>query len=403
MSTATPEQAAEAALSPPAGRPWRARRRWAAAGVVVVVVAAGVVAAVVTGGSGWPSHPSSGLSGNTHPAATATVTRRSLSSQTQVNATLGYAGSYSVVNQAQGTITALPCGRPGGAAGPGAVPGERQPRRPALRLQSRPTATCRKATDRADVAELNADLVALGYATSAELDRRSDYFSCGDRVRAGEAAGRSGRRPDRHPGTGPGRVPAHGGAGHRVQATAGRPGPARPAGADGDLDHPRGHDRPGRRPAGRGQGRRQGHHHPARQQTTPGRGVLGGHRRHGPPSQLGSARAARSRPTITVEVTPTDPAATGSLDQAPVEVSITTASVKDALVVPVDALLALASGGYAVEVVGAAGAHHLVPVSLGPLRRRRRAGPGERVGPGRRPARRGARAMSARHTAHGLP
>ena len=35
------------------------------------------------------------------------------------------------------------------------------------------------------------------------------------------------------------------------------------------------------------------------------------------------------------------------------------------LVVPVDALLALASGGYAVEEIGAGGAHHLVAVTTG--------------------------------------
>jgi peptidoglycan hydrolase-like protein with peptidoglycan-binding domain len=73
-----------------------------------------------------------------------------------------------------------------------------------------------------------------------------------------------------------------------------------------------------------------------------------------------------STPTITVEVTPSDPRATGTWDQAPVQVGITTASVHDALVVPVTALLAQAGGGYAVEVVGA-GTHnnHLVAVSLG--------------------------------------
>jgi len=64
-------------------------------------------------------------------------------------------------------------------------------------------------------------------------------------------------------------------------------------------------------------------------------------------------------------VTPTDPAATGTLDQAPVTVTITTAAVHDALVVPVDALLARSSRGYAVEVVGTGGIHHLAPVSLG--------------------------------------
>ena len=46
-------------------------------------------------------------------------------------------------------------------------------------------------------------------------------------------------------------------------------------------------------------------------------------------------------------------------------VSITTASVKDAIVVPVNALLALASGGYAVEAVASGGTHHLVGVQLG--------------------------------------
>ncbi|MBU6515939.1 MAG: peptidoglycan-binding protein, partial [Acidobacteria bacterium] len=39
--------------------------------------------------------------------------------------------------------------------------------------------------------------------------------------------------------------------------------------------------------------------------------------------------------------------------------------VHGVLVVPVDALLAQSSNGYAVEVVGVNGIHHLVPVTLG--------------------------------------
>jgi hypothetical protein len=70
-------------------------------------------------------------------------------------------------------------------------------------------------------------------------------------------------------------------------------------------------------------------------------------------------------PTITAGVTPSDPAATGKWDQAPVKVGITTATVRDALVVPVTALLAQSAGGYAVEVIGAAARSHPVPVSLG--------------------------------------
>jgi len=72
-----------------------------------------------------------------------------------------------------------------------------------------------------------------------------------------------------------------------------------------------------------------------------------------------------STPTIEVDVTPDRPGATGRLDQAPVDVSITTGTVEDALVVPVNALLALAGGGYALEEVEAGGAHRLVAVQVG--------------------------------------
>jgi hypothetical protein len=84
------------------------------------------------------------------------------------------------------------------------------------------------------------------------------------------------------------------------------------------------------------------------------------------PSSPGSGRGGEeeSAPTIEVDVTPTDPTATGRLDQAPVDVSITTESVRDALAVPIDALLALASGGYALEIAEGR-VHRLEAVSLG--------------------------------------
>jgi hypothetical protein len=72
-----------------------------------------------------------------------------------------------------------------------------------------------------------------------------------------------------------------------------------------------------------------------------------------------------SSPTIEVDVTADHPAATGRLDQAPVDVSITTASVGNVLAVPVNALLALANGGYAVEEVEPTGVRRLVGVSVG--------------------------------------
>lgn len=74
-----------------------------------------------------------------------------------------------------------------------------------------------------------------------------------------------------------------------------------------------------------------------------------------------------STPTIEVDVRLLHEGAAGSLDQAPVSVAITTAGVDHVLTVPVNALLALASGGYAVEVVGAGGVHRLVAVSAGPI------------------------------------
>ena len=74
---------------------------------------------------------------------------------------------------------------------------------------------------------------------------------------------------------------------------------------------------------------------------------------------------SNTTPTVTVAVSPSDPAATGTWDQAPVQVTVTTASVPDALVVPVTALLARSGGGYSVEVVEPGGTHQLVAVSLG--------------------------------------
>ncbi len=68
--------------------------------------------------------------------------------------------------------------------------------------------------------------------------------------------------------------------------------------------------------------------------------------------------------TVEVDVKPSEPRAIGRLDEAPVEVSITTASVPDALCVPVDALLALAGGGYALEVAEGA-SHRLESVRTG--------------------------------------
>jgi Putative peptidoglycan binding domain len=96
--------------------------------------------------------------------------------------------------------------------------------------------------------------------------------------------------------------------------------------------------------------------------TTPGRVSYVGTVASAP---TGDGSSGAGSPTIELQVTPDRPAATGRLDQAPVDVSITTASVHHVLVVPVNALLALTGGGYAVEEVEPGGLHRLVAVSLG--------------------------------------
>lgn len=69
-------------------------------------------------------------------------------------------------------------------------------------------------------------------------------------------------------------------------------------------------------------------------------------------------------PTISVTVALDDPSAAGGLDQAPVTVDITTATASDVLAVPVNALVALLEGGYAVQVDDN-GQLHYVGVKLG--------------------------------------
>ena len=59
-----------------------------------------------------------------------------------------------------------------------------------------------------------------------------------------------------------------------------------------------------------------------------------------------------------------DPAVAANLDEAPVEVIAVASVTRDALAVPVTALIALAEGGYAVEVASD-GAYRLVAVDPG--------------------------------------
>jgi peptidoglycan hydrolase-like protein with peptidoglycan-binding domain len=68
--------------------------------------------------------------------------------------------------------------------------------------------------------------------------------------------------------------------------------------------------------------------------------------------------------TVTLTISLADPVATGTLDEAPVRVAITTQSAKNVLTVPINALLALADGSYAVEVDNG-GHRRVVPIQTG--------------------------------------
>jgi hypothetical protein len=88
----------------------------------------------------------------------------------------------------------------------------------------------------------------------------------------------------------------------------------------------------------------------------------------GAPSPGPSGGSGNGPDTVTMTVQLTHPQAAENLDQAPVSVNVVSAQARDVLAVPVSALVALAGGGYAVEVMQGAGAHasgHLVPVRTG--------------------------------------
>jgi hypothetical protein len=318
--------------------------------VVVVIVIAGTVVALTdpftSGGSS--------STGNASPTGTATVERRDLSSQTNVNGTLGYGGSYTVLGQAQGTITALPT--VGQVVNPGQaiyqVDGE-----PVVLLTGTVPAyrSLSAGMTGADVAQLNAELVALGYATSAQLDPGSDEFGAAtttalEKLQAALGVDETGRLDLGRAVFLPSAIRIT-----TVSATLGGAagGPVLTASSTNRVvtialnaaqqsQVKVGDQVTVTLPNAK---------------TTPGVVWSVGN--------VATAASQGGAPTIDVVVLPTDPAATGSLDQAPVRVSIVTATAKDALVVPVDALLALAGGGYAVETVGAHGTHQLVRVTLG--------------------------------------
>jgi len=345
---------AAAGMSVPAGpepgRGRRRRRRVLVGGAAVVVAAAGVAVAV-TDPFASTGHAGGGAAGSGSPTSLSTVTRELLQSRTNVSATLGYAGSYTVTGHG-GTITWLP------AAGQVIRQGQVLYRvgngTPVFLLYGRVPAwrALSAGMHGADVQQLNRALVALGCATRAQLDPASKYFTAAtgyalEKLQARLGLPQTGTLPLGQAVFLPSAIrvttiPASLGApaaGPVLAATSARRVVTIALDAAQQSQVKAGDKVTITLPTGR---------------VTPG--VV---------SSVGKVATTGNNPTITVTVTLNHPKAAGALDQAPVTVSITTATAPNALVVPVGALLARAASGYAVEEVSPGGRHHLVPVTLG--------------------------------------
>jgi hypothetical protein len=349
----------------PARAPRRRRVILAATGAAAVAgVSIGLVAA--TAGGGQPSGPAAGSAAGT---ATATVTSRTLTSQQQVDGTLGYSGSYVIVNRASGTLTSLPS--TGQVVRQGHVL-YRVDTGPVVLLYGSTPAYRDLAEGESgpDVKSLNADLVALGDATSSTLDPTSDYFGAAtaaavDTLQANLGVSQTGTLTWGQAvfAAGPVRVTS-------VNATKGAPA------QDGAVVL-----------QGTSTTRQVTVNLDAAQQsyvkagdqvtitlpdlaTTAGTvtsvsSVATSGSSSGGSSSSGSSGSNSSSATVQVTIALRDPGATGTLDQAPVQVSITTATAPDVLTVPVTALLAQPGGGYAVEITGPRSTRTILPVTVG--------------------------------------
>lgn len=334
-------------------------RRRLAAGLAVACVAAVAVLLIARPFRSQARDPGSA---NRVTTSFATVEQRSLSSQAQVSGTLGYSGSYALVNRASGTYTWLP--RTGAIVEPGQV---------LYRVDSKPVVLLRGHTPAyralssgmsgADVQQLNASLVELGYATHAQLDPASDDFGWATRYALERLQRQLGVTETGSLALGAAVFLPRAARITSVTATLGgsaAPGPmGRATSTLREVVVALEADRQGAIRAG------------DRVDITLAdnrvtRGVVSRVGRVATASSAdeGATPGSDAAPTVNVYVRPRHPRATGHLDQAPVQVAITTSTVHHALVVPVTALLARPSG-YAVEVAGTAGRRRLVPVQLG--------------------------------------
>jgi hypothetical protein len=353
-------QRAQAIPTAGAAAPGSCRTGWVAAGIAVVLAAAaisawgaGAFSAGATPGAGQPGAPA---------PATAAVVREDIEAVTPVAATLGYAGSFTVTGQGGGTLTWLP--QPGQVISQGQALYQTGNGSPVVLLYGTVPdwRAMSEGNTGADVAQLNHDLVTLGYASSADIAAAGwDYYSAQTADGVQEL--------EEHLG-----VAAPSGSLSLGQAVF-EPASIRVAQVTGSLGGPASgpvlqatsdqHVVTIALDTSQESQVKAGDEVTvalADGTTTPGVVAWVGTVASTTPA---SGQGQSPVTTIPVQVTLTDPAAAGTLDQAPVTVNITTTSAKNALVVPVGALLAQSSGGYAVEVTGPGNTRRLVTVQVG--------------------------------------
>jgi hypothetical protein len=342
---------------PPDGRRRRRKAPWLIAAAVLVVGAGVTVAMSDLFSSGAKSRAI--VADNSGATSLYTIARQDLTSQTQLPATLGYAGSYRVVNQAQGTVTAVPA--VGHVVGQGRVL-YRVSGAPVVLLYGSIPAyrALSEGMMGADVAELNADLVALGYARAMEIPSGTADFTYWtevgvEKLQTALGVTESGTLSLGQAVFAPGalRVTA-------VSAILGAPAqPGQPLLSATSTTRQVSIALDVAQQSDVAIGDKVTITLP-NDRTTPG--VISS---VGTVATDPAADSADNSPTITVLVKPTDSSATRTWVLAPVNVTITTGSVNNVLAVPVDSLLVQSDGAYAVEQAGANGARHLVPVTLG--------------------------------------
>jgi hypothetical protein len=374
----------------------RRRRGWVLALATVVVVAA-VLGGADAAGVFTSAKPAA--SNNGYATSTKAVTRGSLTEQTQENGTLGDAGSYTVVvpGSSSGSAGSASSGPSGSGSGtftwlPAVGQTIRQGQAiyqvsgtPVVLLYGNVPAyrDLSEGMTGADVTELNTGLVKLGYATASALGPRSgwDYFSGETAYALGLLQAHLGLTQTgtlplgqavflpsavQITGLGTGAVPGGSAAAGATVLTGSSLTPVVTMDLDASMqtEVAVGNKVSVTLPDGSVTTGVISSVSTATSSSSSSSSSSSANGSNSGSSEPGSGSSGSAAATITVVVSLTDPKAAGSLTQIPVQVTITTGSVSNVLIVPVDALLAQPGGGYAVEVTGPGG-HHLVKVTPG--------------------------------------